>query len=80
MMLAGMGWGPLSAVELRAWCEGCGESLTPWEFRTLLAMSRAYAGEYEPAKEPARVAPFEEDVEARRERVAKRTFAMLRGG
>lgn len=38
----GMGPVPLSALELQAWCAGTGESLTQWEFATVLKLSRAY--------------------------------------
>lgn len=33
---------PLSALEVRAWCEGSGIELQPWEFEALRAASRAY--------------------------------------
>ncbi|WP_462387293.1 hypothetical protein [Acidovorax sp. Q11] len=37
-----MGPVPLSALEIRAWCEGSGIGLQPWEFEALRAASRAY--------------------------------------
>jgi hypothetical protein len=39
-----MGPVPLSAAEIRAWCEGSGIALRPWEFEALRAASRAYVG------------------------------------
>lgn len=37
-----MGPVPLSALEIRAWCDGSGIELLPWEFEALRAASRAY--------------------------------------
>lgn len=37
-----MGPVPLSALEIRAWCEGSGIELQPWEFEALRTASRAY--------------------------------------
>lgn len=41
-----LGWAAdaaaLSAVEVKAWADCTGETLTPWEFETLRGMSRAF--------------------------------------
>ena len=37
-----MGPVPLSSLEIRAWSEGSGIALLPWEFEALRAASRAY--------------------------------------
>lgn len=37
-----MGPVPLSSLEIRAWCDGSGIELQPWEFEALRAASRAY--------------------------------------
>jgi hypothetical protein len=45
-VMQSLGWvadrAPLTAVEIGAWADGTGESLTPWEFETIRAMSRAF--------------------------------------
>jgi hypothetical protein len=38
----GMGAAPISSQEVKAWCDMMGETLSPWEFRMVRAMSRAY--------------------------------------
>lgn len=50
----GMGPVPLSALELAAWCDGTGETLTQWEFATVLKLSRAYV-----AGTQAKAAPWQ---------------------
>lgn len=45
---------PLPAVEVKAWADGTGETLTPWEFETIRAMSRAFV-----AGMRAKEAPYE---------------------
>lgn len=37
-----MGPVPLSSQEIRAWCEGSGINLKPWEFEAIRNASRAY--------------------------------------
>lgn len=75
-----MGAGPLTAQELLAWCTGTGTDLTPWEFATVLAMSRAYSAEFEDASDPSRPAPWTDpDAEvANRKRVANGMKGMMR--
>ena len=41
-MPGGMDVVPLSSLEIKAWCDMMGETLSPWEFRALRHMSRAY--------------------------------------
>lgn len=36
---------PMTAAELRAWSEGAGIELDPWQFQTVLEMSRAWVNE-----------------------------------
>ncbi len=38
----GMGAQPLTCVEVMAWQQGAGVSLTPWEFSAIRDMSRSY--------------------------------------
>lgn len=82
-MSTGMGASALSAQELAAWCAGTHADLTPWEFGTVLAMSRGYAGEFEDATAPGRPAPWlDQSVEAQnaeKMRIARAAKAMLRG-
>ncbi len=51
-MSGGMDVAPLSAREVQAWCEMMGEHLSPWEFRTLRRMSRAYVSGMRSEKAP----------------------------
>lgn len=44
VLSGGMGPVPLTASELTAWQRGIGIELMPWEFSTILEMSRAYLG------------------------------------
>lgn len=41
-MPGGMGEAPVTAQEIKAWAEGEGVSLSPWEFRMLRRLSRAF--------------------------------------
>lgn len=50
----GMDVSPLSSLEIKAWCEMMQHDLSPWEFRTLRAMSEDYC-----AGSKAESAPFE---------------------
>ena len=78
-MAGGMGATALNAQELCAWCLGTGNALTPWEFATVLAMSRAYHAEFEDASDPGRPPPWTDpDAEAvDRKRVERATRGML---
>lgn len=51
-MAGGMDVVPLSAQEVRAWCEMMGETLSPWEFRTLRLMSQSYVSGLKSEKAP----------------------------
>lgn len=51
-MSGGMDVAPLSAREVQAWCEMMGETLSPWEFRTLRRMSQAYVSGLRSEKAP----------------------------
>lgn len=79
----GMGATAVSSLELQAWCAGTGTVLAPWEFGTVLAMSRAYASEFDQAEAPGRPAPWlEQSVEAQnaeKMRIARAAKAALRG-
>ena len=79
-MIAGMGEAPLSAQELLAWCAGTGQDLTPWEFATVLQMSRAYAGEYQAAQDPNAPAPWNDPdmTQAKRKMVATGMRELMR--
>jgi hypothetical protein len=58
ILQGGMGASPLTATELRAWQQGTGTRLTPWEFRTLRTLSSAYLSELQQASDPSRPPPF----------------------
>jgi hypothetical protein len=61
---AGMGAGPISFEEIRAWQELTGISLNPWEARTLRRLSNDYLSESYNATKPDRPAPWKpEDME-----------------
>ena len=51
-MSGGMGPAPLTAGEVMAWCEGMGESLTPWEFDMVRRMSLAFVVGSQAARAP----------------------------
>lgn len=52
------GVGPLAPSEINAWQQGCGLRLNPYEFRLLLALSRAYAAELQAAEKPDCPPPY----------------------
>lgn len=58
VMPTGQGVLPLSAAELRAWQQGRQADLAPWEFQTLLDMSRAYVGQLHESEKPECPPPF----------------------
>lgn len=71
--VGGMGLAPLSAAELTAWQQGRGLSLAPWEFQTILDMSRAYVAESRAAEKPECPPPYGNPVtEFDREVVGKK--------
>ena len=55
---SGMGVAPVPYVELVAWQEGVGISLTPWEFRMLRRLSMEYVVESRLAEDADRAAPW----------------------
>lgn len=65
----GTGILPLDWVDMRAWAEVKGLSLSPWEATTLIEMSQAYAVELSHASSPTRPAPYRNLAEP--EQVAK---------
>ena len=58
VLSGGMGPAPLSNLELAAWCDLTGIPLTPWEARTLRALSRDYLAEMHDAEDPSRPPPW----------------------
>lgn len=58
VMPAGMGAGPVTHEELRAWQAGTGIELQPWEFRALRGLSQEYLTESHQAEQPDRPAPW----------------------
>lgn len=50
--VGGMGPAPLSSVEIMAWCQGMGESLTPWEFGMVRRMSEAFCAGLQAERAP----------------------------
>ncbi|WP_430233962.1 hypothetical protein [Nitrosomonas communis] len=59
VMASGMGPAPLTSQELIAWQEGSGISLNPWEFSTVLSMSRKYITRFINGAEYGAQAPFD---------------------
>jgi hypothetical protein len=59
VMAGGMGPVPLTSNELIAWQKGCGVELNPWEFSTILSMSRSYISAYIKGAEYGAAAPFD---------------------
>jgi hypothetical protein len=53
-----MGPARLSALELRAWQEGCCVTLAPWEFAVLREMSAQYIASLHEASSPECPAPY----------------------
>lgn len=49
---------PLTSVELDKWAERSGVYLSPWEFSTILACSRAYCSKLARSKNPEEPPPF----------------------
>jgi len=52
-----MGSSPLSSTELMAWQTGAGVTLTPFEFTTVLEMSRSYLSAQTQDDQPYQVKP-----------------------
>ncbi|WP_396190714.1 hypothetical protein [Flavobacterium sp.] len=59
-----MGPVAISATELLAWQQGSGNDLTPWEFKTLREMSRAYIASMTAAETPECPPPYGKQTEA----------------
>jgi hypothetical protein len=59
VMATGMGPAPLTSHELIAWQQGSGIELSPWEFSTILSMSRKYIQGYFDGSEYGAQAPFD---------------------
>ena len=53
----------ISATELLAWQQGSGVELTPWEFRVLREMSRAYIASMNAAENPECQPPYGKQVD-----------------
>ncbi len=58
-MAAGMGAGPITHEEIRAWQANTGVELQPWQIRALRRMSFDYLGEAHEAEKADRRAPWE---------------------
>jgi hypothetical protein len=59
VMAGAMGPTPLTSQELTAWQKGSGVDLNPWEFATILSMSRKYIKGYFDGSEYGAQAPFD---------------------
>jgi hypothetical protein len=71
VMSSGMGPMPITWSELKAWQELTGTELEPWEARTLVALSREFAGEAVAAAKIDCPAPFSTELsDSEREKVA----------
>jgi hypothetical protein len=79
MMAGAMGDVPLTAQELTAWAQGTGCILTPWEFETILTLSRDYYAAYQAARKPTCPAPWINYTDGNdKARVSKDIKALLR--
>jgi hypothetical protein len=67
---AGMGAGPITHEELRAWMDLIGIELQPWEVRFLRRLSRDYLSESHQAEKPDRPAPWQPEDRSQEEREA----------
>lgn len=73
-----LGEGPISHLEIAAWCSLTGRELQPWEVTALRSMSAAYLDEAMEATEPARAPPAWVGEKPSREAVSKNLGEMLR--
>jgi hypothetical protein len=68
-----MGPVPLSATEIRSWQKGTLIDLEPWEFSTLIEMSRGYVSSFLEGEKPETPPPYGDPVrEFDRESVSKK--------
>lgn len=78
-MSTGMGPGPITWQELRAWQDGTGVELQPWEARLLINLSREFAGESVAALQADRPAPYQaQPGDGRRAQIAKNLSVQMR--
>lgn len=63
-MAAGMGAGPVTHAELRAWQQNTGVELAPWEARFLRRLSIEYLAESHKAEKANRPAPWQASADA----------------
>lgn len=61
VMASGMGSAPISESEMRAWQDNTCTRLTPWEARTIRALSRSYVAELSEAVDRVRPPPWGAD-------------------
>lgn len=67
----GMGQAPISWTDIKDWSSLTGINITGWEAGVLKKLSSAYLSEYQQAKDPVRIAPYQPELtEDRRERVS----------
>jgi hypothetical protein len=71
-MAAGMGAAPVSWTELQAWQDQAGHRLSPWEVRTLRALSAAYVSESHRASKAGCLPPWTSDIEQKEREVVSR--------
>jgi hypothetical protein len=71
----GMSLAALTSEELVAWQNGSHTALSPWEFQTILDMSREYVGFLRTAEDPATASPHGEHVEQEKRDTVKRNLA-----
>lgn len=74
----GMGAAPLGFSDLADWSALVGIDLTPWEARTIVALSRLYLVEYENAREGGPAPTDEGPTPEQKQEVAQGLAAMLR--
>lgn len=79
-MSAGMGYGPVSFQELRAWSIGTAKHLCGWEIATLRALSSAYVDQMAKSKKADCPAPWAGYMDAeRRAEVSRQIGSIFKG-
>ena len=74
-----MGMTPIAHSELLAWMNGKAIYLSPWEFGTIIEMSRAYISEYYQAETPDHPPPYgTPELEFDRAEVAKKVSSAFK--
>jgi len=73
-----MGEGPVSWIEINAWCERTGIELDPWEARTIRALSTAYVAQAHKSRKPDCPSPLDEERKVAADRASGSTRSSRR--